>query len=634
MHPQRDHRTSTTPYDEARWLGFFNMGAQTAPAAKVTSFTAADTSPTPTKFAASVVSHAATPVNAKVVTAPDFQFTFRRAPSVELSEDAQKIMEESRAEAAKIRAQLASLPTVPDNEPEEHTEIVNGRKIAKAKGKAGRFSDVHMQGFKKMDSIAGHASAWRVDPNRKTPGPVTQALKRSPSKAELDKPLPTPGLKRSPSKAGLNKPVAHALQRSPSKPTLRKVESNPFLTRSPSKLGLNAHAAPVEERPQPSAKRVKHFREEDAGIARPKESESPVSSTVTPRRQTQGLVRSKSGLLRPGFSSAMSPTKSSMARIQSPQKATTQIPALVRSDTNRNLRQAAASGLPRSKSMRDLNGSFTPHSAAPPVSVTAPGPSPSKIAYLPLKSPVRGPELQDASMTSSPASGSTPKRIKSILRTPNRRYTRDPLKIAAGTHLATPPSKSELYPNVPATEPVVKRVDFTNSTKDKAERDAAKAASVEPESVAYPDLPTTKDINRRTTMAAMPTVPGAFTFRSDREISFGSPKTSTIRQVRTSDAGLPPAFQFTGAPAPDYPTKRKLDTLDEVGETSEKENQDEDEYRPAKKARVFSGAKSAPPTPVARKAAPASKLPRFGAKRTGGLTAARLSMLAKPKKRV
>jgi hypothetical protein len=622
MHPQKNHRTSTTPYDEARWLGFFNMGAQTAPAAKTVSFTAAMTSPTPTKVAAPVLS--ASPVN-HAVSSSDFKFTFRRAPSVELSEDAQKIMAESREEAARIRAQLVALPTVPDVEPEEQSETAIGRKIAKPKGKVSRFSDVHMAGFKKMDSIANHASAWRADPSRNKP--VTISLKRSPSKAELDKPTISNSLKRSPSKAELDKPTTHTLQRSPSKPMLKKVESNLFAARTPARL-----VAPrlAEDRPVPSAKRVKQDKDDDAGTTRPKQSESP--STPTPRRQIPSIARSKSGLLRSGFPSAMSPTKASIARTQSVRdlKATTQIPALIRPNSSNNINRPQLSSLPRSKSIRDLAAVQTPQSIAPAVNVAAPTPTPIKTAFPLHDSPVKALELT----TSSPVPATAPKSIKSILRTPNRRYTRDPIKIAAGTHLATPPQSSELRLNMPATEPVIKRVDFTSSTKEKAESDAIKAASAEPESVAYPDL-ATQDINRRTTVSAMPTMPGAFTFRSDKEISFGSPKTSTIRQIRSSDVDIPSAFQLTGAHPVASPSKRKLNNLDEVYE-SEKENHevDEEQRRPAKKARVVSGSgsKSAPATPL-RKEPPKSRLPRFGEKRASGLTAARLSMLAKPKRR-
>jgi hypothetical protein len=280
--------------------------------------------------------------------------------------------------------------------------------------------------------------------------------------------------------------------------------------------------------------------------------------------------------------------------------------------------------------MKDLNAAQTPRSSALPIALTAPTPTPIKTAYLAHDSPVKGPEL-----TSSPAPSITPKRIKSILRTPHRRYTRDPLKIAAGTHLATPPQKDELYPTVVATEPVVKHVDFTNSTK---ENHAIKAASVEPESIAYPPIPSS-DGKRRVTVTAGQTMPGSFssfTFRSDREMSFDPPETSTIRTVRSSNVGVPPAFQFTGVKEMATP-KRKLGTVEE-GAESEKENEageDTDEQRPVKKARVASGSKSAPLKPLGREPPPKSKLPRFGAgaKRASGLTAARLSLLAKPKRR-
>lgn len=634
MHPQKEHRTSTTPYDEARWLGFFNMGAQTAPAAKIASFTATDTSPTPSKMAPPprtmsklapprITPHInpvlARPTASKTTPAPGFEFTFRRAPSVELSEDAQKIMAESREEAAKIRAQLVAMPSVPETEPEEMEKMTGGRKIAQPKGKVGRFSDVHMQTFKKMDSIADHPSAWRLNAAAPAPAvqkPTTQALKRSPSKAELDE-----------------SSVPASLKRSPSKPVL-KTEPSPFLTRSPSKLGLLSSGGRVEpDRPVPSAKRVKRVGEDDAGTTRPQEVE-------TPPKPAQGLVRSKSGLLRPGFTSATSPTKSSMARTAAANgtKATTQIPALG-SNTSNNLRQqySSSSALPRSKSMRDLKPNPSPNKTTTQIPISsAPSPSPTKIAFLPQVTPVKAPARLS---TSSPMSTDTPKHIKSILRTPNRRYTQDPMKIAAGTHMATPPRKTTFFPNVPATAPVIKRVDFTNSTKDRAERDAFKAASAEPEVIAYPELQSTTP-DRRATMAAVPSIPGSFTFRAGQEIKFASPKVPTIRQVHTSDAsGLPPAFQFTGARALGSPTKRKLDTLDESGETSEKENRDEDAdgERPAKKARVSSGgAKSAPATPMKKAPPSMSKLPRFGAEsaKRGGMTAARLSMLAKPKRRV
>ena len=625
MHPGRHHQTTTTPCDEARWLGFFNMGAQTAPAKQSrTSFVAALTSPTPTKVASPVLS---------TDSAAGFEFTFRRAPSVELSEDAQKIMAESREEAARIRAQLAALPTVPDTELDTGFENAIGRKIAKPKGKSGRFSDVHMSNFKKLDSIANHASAWRADPNRAKSQTSTTSLKRSPSKAELDQPA-TPTLKRSPSKASLGETTPHTLKRSsskvelrrpalvtlkrsPSKPALRRLEPNPFISRTPVSDSIKAAAVRMQEdRPAaPPAKRVKHAKEDDAGTAR---SASPAVSTHDVKEPT--LVRSKSGLLRPGFSSIMSPTKASLARVQNANS----MSPLVRSATSSTLvvaeaepRPAFQSALPRSKSMRDLKTVQTP--VGTPVNA-APSPAPAKIATFNV-TPVKAPKLLSSE-------DNTPKRIKSILRTPNRRYTRDPLKIAAGTHLATPPKQTNLYPSIPATEPAPKRVDFTNSTKDTSDRDAAKAASVEPEPVAYPDLGSSLGFDRRSTLAAIP-MPGSFTFRSDKEMSFSSSK-STIRQVSTSNAGLSAFSPFVRAQS-NSPSKRKLETVGEDWESG-KENQNDDEQRPAKKARVFSASRSTPTTPV-RKDASKSRLPVSRGKRSIGLTAARLSLLARPKRR-
>ena len=65
-------------------------------------------------------------------------------------------MESVRGDVARIKAQM-----VHDKSKQDHEEH-GDRKIAMPKGRAGRFSDVHMAEFKKMDSIAGHASAFRV----------------------------------------------------------------------------------------------------------------------------------------------------------------------------------------------------------------------------------------------------------------------------------------------------------------------------------------------------------------------------------------------------------------------------------------------------------------------------------------
>jgi hypothetical protein len=102
-------------------------------------------------------------------------------------------MESVREDVARIKAQMILERGEQQRKAEAGELTLEGRKIAKPKGKAGRYSDAHMAEFKKMDSIAGHPSAFRAHPGRFTP--VTKSLKRKSSKALLDeqetKPSPT-----------------------------------------------------------------------------------------------------------------------------------------------------------------------------------------------------------------------------------------------------------------------------------------------------------------------------------------------------------------------------------------------------------------------------------------------------------
>ena len=71
------------------------------------------------------------------------------------------------------------------------------RKKAVPKGKMTRFSDVHVQQFKKMDSIANHASAFRADPSRFKPvgGQPLRALSfQDRSEQTSDKPVEEEGI--------------------------------------------------------------------------------------------------------------------------------------------------------------------------------------------------------------------------------------------------------------------------------------------------------------------------------------------------------------------------------------------------------------------------------------------------------
>lgn len=121
-------------------------------------------------------------------------------------------MDSVREEAAKIKVDM-QLERENQERKDEEAEQVNslgGRKIAKAKGKAGRFSEVHKQEFRKMDSIANHASLLRFQQ------PTASSLKRSNSKARLDTDETQGGavaqrtLTSSDDEAGLNSPFKRA----------------------------------------------------------------------------------------------------------------------------------------------------------------------------------------------------------------------------------------------------------------------------------------------------------------------------------------------------------------------------------------------------------------------------------------
>ncbi|KAF2450090.1 hypothetical protein P171DRAFT_405825 [Karstenula rhodostoma CBS 690.94] len=120
--------------------------------------------------------------------------------------------------------------------------------------------------------------------------------------------------------------------------------------------------------------------------------------------------------------------------------------------------------------------------------------------------------------------------------------------------------------------------------------------------------------SRRLTFGgATENTPAAFSFQSDKPISFGPPSTGTIRVVRKSDASSLAEGK-----------KRKLDT---VAESSDKENSEPapDAGRSAKK--IKTAPVEVPQTPSKS----ASKLPRR-TPRGSSLTKSRLAFLATPKR--
>ena len=173
MHPSKVHQSTAKPARPAAQVDQNGLEhAASEVQAESTDTTVAQHMPT--KFPGAWPSQ---------ISSPTFDFSLGRDESI-LSVEAQRIMDSVRGEAAKIKAQMQAERAKQDHLDHEadHLYRAKDREIVKPRGKTGRFSNVHMQEFKKMDSIAGHASAWKTKPH--TDGP---SLKRSNSQANHDK---------------------------------------------------------------------------------------------------------------------------------------------------------------------------------------------------------------------------------------------------------------------------------------------------------------------------------------------------------------------------------------------------------------------------------------------------------------
>lgn len=207
------------------------------------------------------------------ISVPQSDFTFRRvaqsAAGIALSTQAQSMMEDIRKEAEKYKDEIRQ------REAEREKEEQANRKIAKATGKASRFSEVHMAQFKKMDSIENHPSVLRAQKGR-VPDPLKKGVKRSQSKANLDD----------------------------TDPSRRSKEPTP--------TSSTAKAKDEDEEGRSPAKRLRQNKEDDvskgraiihdaaSSIPKPKPASTATASTI-PRPKS---VRQ----------SIMSPTRSSLAR--------------------------------------------------------------------------------------------------------------------------------------------------------------------------------------------------------------------------------------------------------------------------------------------------------------------------------
>ncbi|QIW95472.1 hypothetical protein AMS68_000990 [Peltaster fructicola] len=542
MHPQATHQSTVKANEEARWLGFTAMPAHTDAATKD----------------ARVSFGVATPSKSKqseaMVHTPSFKFTFQREQSLELSPAAKSLMQEKRAEAARIKEQMKG-----SGEATESVADALSRKIATPKSQRTRFSDVHSAQFQKMDSIAGHASAYRKDPQR------LQTI-------------------QSPSRGTPASPAAAALKRSPSKTSLLATPSKIAQTAGAKRKADVQLTKTASEHAQSSS---------DQESASPRKRVKCVESTTT-AHTVQSSVAAASALK---LEHITTPTKSSLARagsIKSTKESRIPGPAALSTPTKSTSTQSTekpAASLRSKTPIKAAIGLTAPSAtAASKTSLLSRSPirphvptvqelihrSPAKNTVplhqdtttvepvprtpLPSQSPSRPVVEKNPFKTASPLTNSnqagtssllgrfgllrsTP--VKSILRSPQRLYSDDPAKVAAGTHLATPPQLTgRSGRKVPATAPVRKHVDFSSSTKA---REATKQASISPStsatqtrvapisekestssSITYPSLDDFKqDDSLSVQKRRQSSGPSDFTFRAGSEIVFAPSSTPT-----------------------------------------------------------------------------------------------------------
>ena len=609
MHPSRFHTTTKKSAHEARF-GFEARYTNNTTPSKGTGLVG------PPRTAPKPVTH-------NPFSSPSFEFRFTR-PSADLSSEAKKMMDELREQASRIKQELATHREEQQREDGMIESAIGGRKMAKPKGKAGRFSDVHLEQFKKMDSIANHPSSYRADPARFPP--ATNSLKRTKSKAELDKP-----------------DDSHE---------------------QPGQPGCITTKVPTGE-PLTPAKRSKML--QDISTSRPSSRDSSATESKPP---TPTFARPKEDI-----------SASNNLAFSTPEP-TLPRPASV---TNVTATCSKIPSLNRTPSSKSIGGNSSTKQAAPQSEAT------NKYRRS-FSNKLKG--------------------VKSIMRRPQLRFSNDPLKLAAGTHVSIPKSIAEATaatPQRPSNLPLPaapdqppgtpshrdeKHVNFSpdpahvigssNPGTPNTPSPTKKAAGL----VAYPELPSSNRTNcfsdafgsaHNVAVESMAKVrasapgPGDFTFRADKAISFAPPPsanaaassvvttTPTIRKVRASDAsGLVPASATKLGDLPSVPhglsnKKRKREEPDSENQVQragpsaeDKENEAVDSAEkdgsPVKRRKITAvnprpaGNSSVSPKGGARsssarflKRGPAQQKQRQKGK--GVLSLRRLSELARPKDR-
>ncbi|APA10413.1 hypothetical protein SS1G_07100 [Sclerotinia sclerotiorum 1980 UF-70] len=599
MHPSMTHKSTTQKPDSGLRHGFVDINAK------------GDDQPsgiqqkTPSKIG---------------ISSPTFDFKFAR-PAPHLGPEAQRMMDELREEALRIKAKLAAEREMERKKNPEGSHM-GGRKIAQAKGKVNRYSDVHMAEFKKMDSIANHPSSFRAQPGRITP---TAAIKRTRSKARLG-----------------DKDVTQSEDSSQDTGSDRPENTAP-------------------------AKRARQRITDDASSQRPvscgKSENIPMPST--PRHQISSFP-----------AHLATPTQASMARAQSVKHPATQIPSLSRSPSKPNL-QSTPRGMTKSATVNNIAGSMT----APSKSMLRtpsrfdrvksilkhPGSSFStkktdKTSAIPsiARSPAKHNLAKDLpSVPTTPIGAGRSKSMKHVGFTPETRkhneakhnettVPQSPSPVKSGIPRSSSKSNVKVGSSIAPRRPVPQEEPIKRQAKD--------AGMSETDAVEYPSLAGVRPLPEPPRQALPPhlppSIPGTFTFRSDHTISFGaspkgfgpSPNQATVRQVRRSifPDSMPGSFPDGNKENTDPPVRESskkptnLSVIPTVphGMSNKKrrrvESDGEDEARSPKKQKAPEGAMLMAPRLQAGKNVTTST-PSPAKKR--GLTLSRLNMLARPKAR-
>ena len=718
MHPQQQYQNTAKPLEEVRWLGFSSMHPQTEPPRHSTKLGNLQTTPSKASGTASSIQPA------------KYQFAFTREQSLELSPAAKRLMEETREEAARIREQMMAT-----DEAAQDGNDVAARKIATPKGRKGRFSDAHKAEFKKMDSIASHPSVRRALPEVPLNISVNTPGQKS-SQSNMLQASPSKSLKRKQSHAELDEPdryPKHNITPGPHKSTPTHATSQ-----LPRALSTNNLMSPSKLETMSSVKRMKFAAPTKASAERSQPS-TPQSSNTTPRQPhypdlTNLASPTQASLARSASVKSVTSKIPAPSLIRSPSKpilqseianaAETTTPLLTRSPSKAALFEHAAIEIPKTKASPLLMRS--PVRAVPtrksPVDDTDNAPIQVKQVPLLARSPLKVSTTKSAepindnlaSTTSPPkrlllqqspskiampkldnndSTSGTPRKaleggllgrfnllrsspMKSILRSPQRLYSNDPAKVAAGTHLATPP-KFKVAGNGQTMNSAQKRVDFSSSTKARYERAQSELSSTpskgsSPSPSPSPSKQTTSATSPARTFGAYPTlptevgeniivtphkrcqtaVPGDFTFKAGEHgitfstspnapVSGSSKRPSTIRHVSAEPVLL---SQATGSKKRKFDYESNLaasaEESKEIGEASDKEN--EENERPAKRMKKST---SEPPTASANPKPTVTKRPTLGVKlkksesgdakekKPSVISRARLAALSQPKRR-